>query len=107
MTVADQSLESRARKFLESRLEPDPNHPDEDTFALHFPRACELVEGREFWAGHLSELLAAFAGEVAADCAKIAEEWSDPLAADKYDLADVAAAIRSKYSPQAEKGAAK
>jgi len=60
-----ESAES-ARRFLGSRLEPDPNNPDEDTFVLHFPHAAELVECREFWARHLAELLSEYAaGELA------------------------------------------
>jgi hypothetical protein len=42
-------------------LKPDPNHPDDDTFWLHFPHAVEEVENREFWLKHLPELLTEFA----------------------------------------------
>lgn len=53
--------EQAAQKFLETRLEPDPNHPGEDVCILHFPNGCESVEGREFWMRNLAEMLAAFA----------------------------------------------
>lgn len=55
---------STAYEFALSRLTPDPNAPNEDTYVLHFPRAVEEVTGRKFWLEHLPELLDAYSAEL-------------------------------------------
>jgi hypothetical protein len=53
-----------ARQFVKTRMEPDPNHPADDSFMLHFPHATELVEGGDFWLNNLAELLEAYASSI-------------------------------------------
>lgn len=97
-----------AQEFVASRLEPDPNHPDDDTFCLHFPHGGELVEGRDFWLRHLTELL----DEYAAHWRKRAEQAEAERDALRKALAGCVDALRAlgqhkfprPYLPEYEAG---